>query len=57
MSSPTAGVVVAYTLHATVNDREVAVRNVMRFRVDDDLIVRHVDYWDSAVFQQQAGLV
>ena len=31
-------VVVAYTLHTHVNDRDVAVRGVMRFRVEDDLI-------------------
>ena len=49
-------VVVAYTLHARVNDRDVAVRGVMRFRVDDDLIAHRIDYWDSLVFQQQAGL-
>jgi limonene-1,2-epoxide hydrolase len=49
-------VVVAYTLHTRVNDRDVAVRGVMRFRVEDDLIVHRVDYWDSLVFQQQAGL-
>jgi limonene-1,2-epoxide hydrolase len=49
-------VVVAYTLHARVNDRDVAVRGVMRFRVEDDLIAHRIDYWDSLVFQQQAGL-
>jgi ketosteroid isomerase-like protein len=49
-------VVIAYTLHARVNDRDVAVRGVMRFRVDDGLIAHRVDYWDSLVFQQQAGL-
>ena len=49
-------VVVAYTLHTHVNDRDVAVRGVMRFRVEDDLIAHRIDYWDSLVFQQQAGL-
>ena len=49
-------VVVAYTLHAQVNDRDVAVRGVMRFRVEDGLIAHRTDYWDSLVFQQQAGL-
>jgi predicted ester cyclase len=49
-------VVVAYTLHAHVNHRDVAVRGVMRFDVRDDLIARRVDYWDSQVFKQQAGL-
>jgi steroid delta-isomerase-like uncharacterized protein len=51
-----ARVAVAYTLHARVNDRDVAVRGVMRFRIDDDLIAHRTDYWDSLVFQQQAGL-
>jgi ketosteroid isomerase-like protein len=50
-------VVVAYTLHAVVNERPVAVRGVMRFEVRDGLIARRVDYWDSLVFQRQAGLV
>jgi steroid delta-isomerase-like uncharacterized protein len=49
-------VVVAYTLHTRVSDRDIAVRGVMRFRVEDDLIVHRTDYWDSLVFQQQAGL-
>jgi steroid delta-isomerase-like uncharacterized protein len=51
-----ARVAVAYTLHARVNDRDVAVRGVMRFRTDDGLIAHRTDYWDSLVFQQQAGL-
>jgi hypothetical protein len=29
----------------------------MRFLVRDGLIARRTDYWDSLVFQQQAGLV
>jgi predicted ester cyclase len=49
-------VVVAYTLHTHVNHRDVAVRGVMRFRVQDDLISHRIDYWDSLVFKQQAGL-
>ena len=49
-------VAVAYTLHARVNDRDIAVRGVMRFRVEGQLIARRVDYWDSLVFKQQAGL-
>lgn len=49
-------VAVAYTLRARVNDRDVAVRGVMRFVVRDGRIARRVDYWDSLVFQQQAGL-
>ncbi len=50
-------VAVAYTLHTHVNDRDVAVRGAMWFRVEDGLIAHRVDYWDSLVFQQQAGLV
>lgn len=49
-------VMVAYTLHAHVNERDVAVRGVMRFEVRSGLIDRRVDYWDSLVFQRQAGL-
>ncbi len=56
-SSPTdSRVAVAYTLHAVVDDRPVAVRGMMRFEVRDGLIARRVDYWDSLVFQRQAGL-
>lgn len=50
-------VVAAYTLHTHVNDRDVAVRGVMRFVVRDGLIAKRTDYWDSLVFQRQAGLV
>ena len=50
-------VVVAYTLHTHVNERDVAVRGMMRFRVRDGLIAKRTDYWDSLVFQQQAGMV
>lgn len=46
----------AYTLHTRVNDRDIAVRGVMRFQVRDELIARRTDYWDSLVFQRQAGL-
>ncbi|MCE9623283.1 MAG: nuclear transport factor 2 family protein [Actinomycetia bacterium] len=49
-------VAAAYTLHARVNDRDIAVRGVMRFRVADELIAHRTDYWDSLVFKQQAGL-
>ena len=48
--------VAAYTLHTHVNDRDVAVRGVMRFVVRDDLIAHRIDYWDSLVFKQQAGM-
>ena len=50
-------VAVAYMLRATVNDRPVTVRGVMRFIVRDGLIAKRVDYWDSLVFKQQAGLM
>jgi limonene-1,2-epoxide hydrolase len=46
----------AYTMHAHVNDHDVAVRGMMRFRVEGDLIAHRVDYWDSLAFQRQAGL-
>ena len=46
----------AYTLHTHVNDRDVAVRGVMHFRVEGELIAQRTDYWDSLVFQRQAGL-
>ena len=46
----------AYTLHAHVNDHDVAVRGVMRFVVRGELIAKRIDYWDSLVFRQQAGL-
>jgi len=49
-------VVVFYVLHAHVNERDIAVRGAMRFVVRDGLIARRVDYWDSLVFQRQAGL-
>ena len=50
-------VVAAYTLHTHVNERDVAVRGVMRFVVRDGLIAKRTDYWDSLVFQRQAGMV
>jgi ketosteroid isomerase-like protein len=49
-------VVAAYRLHTRVNDRDVAVRGVMRFVVRDGLVAHRIDYWDSLVFQRQAGL-
>lgn len=47
---------VAYTLCAKVNHHEIAIRGAMHFEVSDGLIVRRVDYWDSQVFKNQAGL-
>ena len=49
-------VAAAYMLHTHVNGRDVAVRGMMRFRIEGDLIAHRTDYWDSLVFQQQAGL-
>jgi predicted ester cyclase len=49
-------VAAAYTLHTRVHDRAIAVRGMMRFDVRDGLIAKRVDYWDSKVFLQQAGL-
>jgi ketosteroid isomerase-like protein len=49
-------VMAAYTLHTRVNDRDIAVRGVMRFLVRDGLVAHRTDYWDSMVFKQQAGL-
>ena len=49
-------VAAAYTLHTHVNGHDVAVRGVMRFLVRGELIARRTDYWDSLVFQRQAGL-
>ena len=46
----------AYTLRTTVNDRPIAVRGVMHFLVRDGHIAHRTDYWDSLVFQRQAGL-
>ena len=46
----------AYTLHTRVNDRDIAIRGVMRFRVEGELIAHRTDYWDSLVFKQQAGI-
>jgi predicted ester cyclase len=46
----------AYTLRTTVNDKPIAVRGVMRFFLRDGKIAHRIDYWDSLVFQRQAGL-
>ncbi len=51
-----ARVAVAYVLRTTVNERPINVRGVMRFRVAGDLVAHRVDYWDSLVFKQQAGI-
>jgi ketosteroid isomerase-like protein len=49
-------VMAAYTMRAVVNERDIAVRGVMRFRVEGDKIAKRTDYWDSLVFKQQAGI-
>jgi len=48
----------AYTLHARVNDRDVAVRGLLRIHLDptSGLILDRTDYWDSKVFLEQAGM-
>jgi len=46
----------AYTLRCNVNERDIVVRGVMRFEVRDGLIAKRTDFWDSRVFEQQAGL-
>ena len=47
---------IAYTLHTHVNDRDVAVRGAMHFLVRDQFVAKRTDYWDSLVFQRQAGM-
>jgi len=47
---------IAYTLHTHVNDRDVAVRGAMHILVRDQLVAKRTDYWDSLVFQRQAGM-
>jgi ketosteroid isomerase-like protein len=49
-------VMAAYTMRAVVNERDIAVRGVMRFRVTGGKIAKRTDYWDSLVFKQQAGI-
>ena len=49
-------VMAAYTMRAVVNDRDIAIRGVMRFRVEGDKIAKRTDYWDSLVYKQQAGI-
>ena len=49
-------VVATYTLRTHSNGRDIAVRGAMRFVVRDGLIAKRTDYWDSLVFQRQAGM-
>jgi hypothetical protein len=51
-----ANVWAAYTLCAHVNGHPISIRGAMHFEVDGNLISRRVDYWDSQVFKNQAGL-
>jgi predicted ester cyclase len=46
----------AYTLCANVNGHPISIRGAMHFKVRGNLIARRVDYWDSQVFKNQAGL-
>ena len=58
VNEDTSTVANAYTLHAHVNDRDIAVRGLLRIHVDPEtgLILDRTDYWDSTVFLRQAGL-
>lgn len=47
---------VAYRLHARLDQGDIDVPGAMFFEVRGDRIARRVDYWDSLVFQRQAGL-
>jgi ketosteroid isomerase-like protein len=49
-------VAAAYILTAAINGRAIRVRGVMRMSVVNGLITHRVDYWDSKVFLDQAGL-
>ncbi len=49
-------VAVAYVLRAQLDDHRLAVPGMMRFRIEGERIAHRVDYWDSLVFQRQAGL-
>ncbi|MQG59108.1 MAG: nuclear transport factor 2 family protein [SAR202 cluster bacterium] len=48
-------VAVAYMLHATHGDVAVQIPGMFRFTVDDGLITRRVDYFDSLTFLRQTG--
>ena len=56
ISADGAHVWAAYTLKAKINGNQIAIRGAMHFEVINDLIAKRVDYWDSQVFKQQAGL-
>ncbi len=48
-------VVVAYRMGGAWGGRPFELRGVFRFRVEGRHIASRVDYWDSALFQQQVG--
>lgn len=48
-------VVAAYVLRGVHDGQPVEVPGTMWFTVDDDLISRRVDYWDSLGFLRQIG--
>jgi steroid delta-isomerase-like uncharacterized protein len=45
----------AYTMHATYEGHEIAVRGVMRFVVRDGLVAHRIDYYDALGFLKQIG--
>ncbi|MEO8692617.1 MAG: nuclear transport factor 2 family protein [Acidimicrobiales bacterium] len=48
-------VAAAYTMRATYEGHEIAVRGVMRMRIHDGLVAHRVDYYDALGFLQQIG--
>ena len=45
----------AYTMRATYEGHEIAVRGVMRFVVRDGLVAHRIDYYDALGFLKQIG--
>ena len=48
-------VVVAYTMRARWQGKDVTIRGVFRLRIDDGLVAHRADYWDGLDFQRQTG--
>ena len=48
-------VAAAYTMHATYEGHEIAVRGVMRLSIREGLVTHRVDYYDALGFLQQIG--
>ncbi|MEO5840219.1 MAG: nuclear transport factor 2 family protein [Acidimicrobiales bacterium] len=48
-------VAAAYTMRATYEGHEIAVRGVMRMRIHKGLVAHRVDYYDALGFLQQIG--